>query len=296
MTQILELTVDQASIIALVLPLIVVCLFFLLTPWLKTGGGSKVRRYLSYLINPPQNTENPDSTSWRATKIKLFFYYLGIALFLVSFVIGEFYEVMLDLTLPISQGSTGAIREVTSIVFQTPYIAGWNGALPWSGLFTFHETWNWVFLTAAFTDNPAFLSSLIIVLTLLSMVFGVVFLVPLGIKSIRRSFLPSMFFYTTGMIIFSKVTIGYLGYALALFLGNVRLDYGMLSATGDMIPGLFNVIAIGGLISLAMFGLFILIGRKLWKVHYANSEYQRGFMTYISLSFWLGLVLTIILV
>jgi hypothetical protein len=303
MIQLLEFTLNQATIIAIALPIISVCLFILVIPWLRDGSTSKLRRYLSYLIFPPQigseissATEKDSAADWRETKVKLFFYYLGIVLFLVSFVIGEFYEVMFDLTLPVSQGSTGQYRSVTSIVFQTPYNAGWNGALPWSGLVTFHETWNWVYLTSAFTDNPAFLRTLIFVLLLISIGFGFVFLSPLLIKSIRNSFLPSMFFFITGMTLFSKVAIGCLGYALALFLGNVRLDYGMLSATGDMIPGLSQIIVFGFPIVLVMFGFFIVLGRKLWKVYYADTKSRNGFIAYITLSFWLGLIFTILLV
>ena len=54
MMEFLELTVDQATIIAIALPIIAVCVFIIVIPSLKNGSGSKFRKYLSYLVNPPR--------------------------------------------------------------------------------------------------------------------------------------------------------------------------------------------------------------------------------------------------
>ena len=302
-----DLTIFQATIIAIVLPFAALCLFILIIPRLRNGSGSRLRRYLSYLITPPrlgsEISQSPEDdtklklvVSSRADKVRLFFYYLGVVLFLTSFMIGEFYEVMIDLLLPVTQGSTGETRIALMVIFQSPFSAEWLGSLPWMGVNTYHETWSWVFFTAAFTDNPSFLSTVIIFLTQISIGVGLVFLAPLAIKRIRHSFLPSMFFFMTGMTIFTKAAISWFAYGIALAFGNAELEYITLGATGDMIPGLSNVIAIGFPIVLAMFTFFIVIGRKLWQVHYADSKSRTWFLVYIALSFWLGLALTIMLV
>ncbi len=306
MIQFLEFTVDQATIIAFALPIVAVCLFILINPWLKKGGASKIRRYLSYLVSPPkigssgstslEDSEQVRAARWRTTKVKLFLYYFGVALFLVSFMIGEFYEVMIDLLLPVSQGSTGEFRSVTSIVFQTPYNAGWIGALPWSGLVRYHETWNWIFLTSAFTDNPGFLLSVSIILLLISVVGGFVFLAPLATKRIRHSFMSSMFFFMTSMTIFTKVAISSLAYALALSFGNAELVYSNLVVTGSMIPGLLDFIAVGIPIVISMFALFIVLGKRLWRIYYTDTKSRNGFMLYIALSFCVSLAINIIMV
>lgn len=288
------LSLEQAIVVAIALPIVTLCLFFLVIPWLTNGNGSRSRRYLSYLITPP--SIDSDASTWRSDKVKLFFYYLGIMLFLTSVVIGEFYEVMIDLMLPVNQGSTGEMRIATSVIFQNPFSVQWLGSLPWMGVNTYHETWNWIFFTAAYTDNPVFLSTMIEILTLFSIGVGLVFLAPLAFKRIRQSFFPSMFFFITGMTIFSKAAVSWLGYGVALFFGNAELDYVTLGATGDMIPGLFNVIIIGFPIVLAMFSLFIVLGRKLWQAHYADSKSRTWFNVYIALIFWLGLAVTIMLV
>jgi len=305
--QFLEFTVSQATIIAIALPIIALCLFIIANPMLRNGTGSKLRRYLSYLVSPPQldssRAEVPVSEKedkrpilWREDKVRLFFFYLGIVLFLVSFMIGEFYEVMFDLMLPVNQGSTGEFRTVTSVIFQSPFNAGWMGALPWTGYVTYHETWNWVFFTAAITDNPEFLGTIVIVLLLISIGAGLAFLAPLAIKSIRQSFLPAMFFFTTGMTIFTKVVAGYFAETLALVLLNVQLRYMDGVVTADMIPDIMGLLASGFLFMLGMFALFIVLGRKLWRVYYTDSKSMTGFMVYITLIFVLGLALTIIMV
>ena len=305
--QILELTTIQANLIAITLPIVIVCLFLLIIPWLKKESPSRLRRYLSYLFNPPQlgsheNESQKENVVRRHTliereeKVRLYFYYLAIVLFLVSFIIGEFYEVIFDLLLPVSQGSTGELREVTNVIFQNPFSAGWIGTLPWMGLVTYHETWSWIYFTAAFTDNPDFLGTVIIVQILISIGVGLVFLVPLAIKEIRHSFLSSMFFFTTGMTIFTKSATSSFAYALALAFNNAELEYISIVATGSMIPGLTSVIAILFTIVLAMFALYIILGRKLWQVFYTDSKSRTWFMMYIVLSFLLGIALTIMVV
>jgi hypothetical protein len=268
-------------------------------------SGSKSRRYLSFLITPPRigsgisefpktDAKQISKTSWRNDKVKLYFYYLGIVLFLVSFTISEFYEVMIDLLLPVSQGSTGEMRVALSVMFESVFSAGWIGSLPWMGVITYHETWSWIFFTAAFTDNPDFLGTVIGFQTLISIGVGLIFLVPLFIKRIRHSFFPSMFFFITGMTIFTKAATSSLAYAIALAFGNVELEYVTLTATGNMIPNLANVITVMFPSVLVMFAFFLIIGRKLWKVHYTDSRSRTWFMVYITLSFCLGFVLTIL--
>ena len=65
---------------------------------------------------------------------------------------------------------------------------------------------------------------------------------------------------------------------------------------GGMIPNLAGVLAFSLLIVFGMFALFIVLGRKLWQTHYSDSKSRNWFMVYIALSYWLGLVLTIVLV
>lgn len=310
MIQLIEFTVDQATIIAFALPIIAVCLFILIVQSLKKGSSSKLRRYLSYLVTPPRigslesqegNVDNRSAALWREIKVRLYFVYLAIVLFLVAFVISEFYQVMFDLSLPVTQGSTGEIRSVTSVLFMSPFEAGWIGAMPWygqlpapAGLGTYHTPWSWIFTTAAFTDNPSFLNTMVMTMLLISIIMGFVFLAPLASKTIRRSFLPSMFFFFTGMMVFTKTALGSAAQAIALALG-AQIQYGITIATGDMVPNLIQGIAMGLPVILAMFCLFVVLGWKLWKVHYQDSVSRKWFMFYVVMSFWLGLAIPILM-
>ncbi|MHA1963473.1 MAG: hypothetical protein ACXACG_11650 [Candidatus Thorarchaeota archaeon] len=314
MISILELSVNQTIIIAISLPIVALILFVLFNRSFSNVHGSAIRRYIAFLVTPPridtansshqeENVAQRSSLLRRRIKVSLFFVYVGIALFLISFVIGEFYEVFIDILLPVTQGSTGEARIVTSVVFQSPFNAGWVGSFPWYGslplpssLGTYHESWSWIFSTVAFTDNPYFFQTTFTVLLLLSFLVGLVFLAPLALKRIRHSFLSSLFFFMTGMMTFTKVAVGSLAQAWALLFGNAQIKIGLLTITGDMIPNLIQAIAFGIPIAFVMFAVFTLLGWKLWKNHYADAKSRRWFMLYISLSFWIGLALTIVLV
>ena len=285
-----------ARLIAVVLPIVATCVFYLFNTNFRDRSGSKAKKYLSYLVVPPRLHVNGFDESWRRDKVRLYFYYLGVLLFLVSFLIGEFYQVMFDLLLPVTQGSTGEMRIATDVLFTSLFSAGWIGSLPWIGLVTYHETWSWIFFTAAFTDNPVFLGTIIPLLVEISIGAGLVFLAPLAIKKIRQSFLSSMFFFTSGMTVFSKSTISCLAYAFALEFRKIELEYLGITATGDMIPGLINVIAVMFTLALAMFVLFVFLGRKLWAVHYTDTNSKKWFTVFITLSYWLGFVVTMVVV
>jgi len=238
---------------------------------------------------------------WSEIKIRLFYVYIGIVVFLVSFLISEFYEVFLDIVLPVTQGNTGEVRTITSVIFQSPFNAGWIGSMPWYGSFplpsdlgTYHEPWSWIFFTAAVTDNPYFLEQIVTVLLLFSFIAGLAFLSPLAIKTIRHSYLPSVFFFVTGMAIFTKSVFGCLAQALALFIGYTQIQYGIYIVTGEMIPNLIQAFVIGFPIILAIFAVFILLGWKLAKVHFTDSRMKSWFIAYIAFVYWLGLAITII--
>jgi len=251
----------------------------------------------------PDDEMHQQKAFWREIKVRLFYVYIGIAVFLVSYIISEFYEVFLDILLPVTQGSTGEARTITSVIFQSPFNAGWIGSMPWYGAFplpsslgTYHESWNWIFFTAAFTDNPYFLEQIVTTLLIFSFMAGLAFLSPLAIRTIRHSYLPSVFFFVTGMALFTKSVFGCLAQAFALSSGYTQIQYGIYIVTGEMIPNLIQAFAIGLPIILAIFAIFILLGRKLADVHFTDSRMKSWFTLYIAAVYWLGFAITIIVV
>jgi hypothetical protein len=235
--------------------------------------------------------------------MRLGFVYLGIGLFLISFIIAEFYEVLLDIQLPVTQGSTGDERIVSSLVFQSPFIAGWIGSMPWYGSFplplgwgTYHESWDWIFFTAAVTDNPNFMGSVATLMLLMSFLVGSVFLAPLISKGLRKSFLSSLFFFVTGMAVLTKTTLGFLAQALVLFYGNAQLQIGALIVTGPMIPDLNEMVSWGLIFAVGLYILFSALGWKLWQQHYQDIKSRLWFLGFITVSYWLGLILMVLTV
>lgn len=105
-----------------------------------------------------------------------------------------------------------------------------------------------------------------------------------------------MLFFMTGMSIFTKAAISSLAYAAALAYGGVELSYSTFTVTGAMIPGLTSLVLVLLLLVIAMFGLFSFLGRRLWKAFYQDSRTRNWFTAYIALSFWMSIVLTILVV
>ena len=309
MLSILEINANLASIIGIVLPFALFLAFLVFNRSLKEESGSTIRRYLSYLVNAPRigllslsDRKDPQSLK-REVKVRLGFVYLGIGLFLISFIIAEFYKVFLDIQLPVTQGSTGEARIVTSIVFQSPFIAGWIGSMPWYGSFplplgwrTYHESWDWIFFTAAVTDNPDFMGNTALAMALLSFLVGSVFLAPLISKKIRKSFMSSLFFFVTGMAVFTKTVLGFLAHALALFYGNAQLQIGVVIVTGTMIPDLNEMVTWGLAFAAGLYLLFSALGWNLWQQHYTDRKSRLWFMGFISMSYWLGFILMLLTV
>lgn len=313
---ILELTSFQAIVLAFALPILLLSVLMLLYPPLKNGSGSRIRRYLSYTIKAPSigplNPERESSSGGygehlkRQLKVRLCLVYVGIALFIVSSFVAEFYHVMNDLSLHIRQGSTGIERTWSSVVFLNPFDAGWIGSLPWYGAIPlppanapiFHDPWSWIYFTDSFTDNPVFFESVVLSMLRMSIIVGVVFLLPLGLRTVRESFIPSLFYFTTSMLIMSRAIFGVFTQGLSLGLG-CSIQYGIMVVTGIDFPGLnlLQLVALVMPIILGLYVVFLFIGRRLWRTHYpGDSQSRRWFTLYVSVTYWLSLLLMMVMV
>ncbi|MFW9800727.1 MAG: hypothetical protein ACFFD9_09840 [Candidatus Thorarchaeota archaeon] len=313
---ILELTRVQAEILAVALPVLLLSAFVLLYPSLKNRSGSKARRYLSYIIRPPSISSLNSETSGHAPedqrkefrrqlKVRLYLVYVGIAVFILSSMIAEFYHVLCDLSADVTQGSTGLSREWSSLVFLNPFDAGWLGSLPWYGSIplppansaVLHDPWSWAFFTDTYTDNPVFFELRILQMLLATTIAGIVFLLPLGSRTVRESFVPSLFYFTTTMLIMTRAVFGCFAQAVSLGLGG-SIQYGIMVVTASQFSdfNLLAVILIGIPLLLALFAGFLRLGRRLWQIHYPGDQRSRSWFTlYVSASYWLSLLLMVIL-
>jgi len=293
----------------------------LLAYWLsRTSDSSKIyKTWLKFFITPfpiePLHEEFSDISEISKMKNKftkqisyrILFIYGGIFLFLLGNLIGEFYFIFTDISLPVTQGSSGETRIWSNIVFNSPFSGGWMGFFPWYGNFplppknldSFHETWSWIFFTTTNTDNPAFLDTTVWVILLGSFLSGLLFLIPLVFSVIRKSFLPSIFFFSTGMLITMKSIFSCFSQSFRLELASGSITYGIQTITKENLVNITNLLESFILpllfIMLIMFGFFILLGRKIWRHHYPNHKFSHyWFMLYITLSFWGSLVILIV--
>ncbi|MHA2345451.1 MAG: hypothetical protein ACXACP_01905 [Candidatus Hodarchaeales archaeon] len=312
MTYLLTIPSDFVGAVALLL-LVGPIVLSLLIYWLsKANKSTKINKFLSKIfITPfplePLHPELHDEITLSETKnsfkkqlsYRIILIYGGIILFLLSNFIGEFYFILTDISLPVTQGNTGDMRVWSRIVFNSPFRGGWMGFFPWYGDFplppinldSFHETWTWIFFTATGTDNPAFLDTVVWLILLGSFVSGLLFLIPLLFGVIRKSFLPSMFFFFTGMLTLTRGLFTCFSQAFKLEFASGSVTYGIQTITKEnleSVTDLFGSFVLPLLlVVLIFFVVFIHLGRKLWKQHYPNHQFSHNwFMFFITLSFW----------
>ena len=177
----------------------------------------------------------------------------------------------------------------------------WYGNLPLPpmNLDTFHETWSWIFFTSTGTDNPAFLNDTVWRILLGSVLSGLFFLVPLLFGVIRKSFLPSMFFFSTGMLTTMKGVFSCFSQAFKLEFASGSVTYGIQTITKKNLESITDLLESFVLplifVILILFVFFVILGRKLWRHHYPSHQFSHyWFMFYVTLSFWGSLVIMMV--
>jgi hypothetical protein len=301
------------------MPLLVVCIVILLQPSLKKRIPHGIRKYLSYLflaptIMPLENQNNtqftPEETRTNLKNqllMRLGFIYLFVSIFIISNIIAQFYLVVDDLLQPVTQGGTDLVRTWVSITIYGPFVGGWKGSLPWYGSFvlpplngsTFHETWRWISFTQAVSSNSSVFDSSFSFLLITTVLTSTMFFVPLVLKSIRQSLVPSLFFYSTAVLIMTKSVFACLGQSLRLIFGET-ITYGLItinSTTGQLLPNLQLALLVCSIFIIVMFFVAIALGRKLWRIHYPDDEKSMKWFIYtVSIMYWLSLVFNVVIV
>ncbi len=315
----IELGVQQAIITAIALPIMATFLIILLEPSLRKNQSPGLKKYLSFLFLAPDIAPLEDQYIAQLNPVvrkhhvknqllvRLGFIYLFIVLFIVSNLIAQFYFVIDDLLQPVSQGGTDLVRTWSSIAIYGPFIGGWEGSLPWYGVFllpplegnTFHETWKWISFTQAISSNSEILGSTFSFLLITSALTSAMFLVPLALKSVRKSLVPSLFFYTTSILIMTKSLFSCLGQSLRLMFGET-ITYGLItidSSTGQLASFLAVAVFVSSILIIVMFLIAIALGRKLWRVHYPNNDTSmKWFICAISVVYWLSLAFNVVII
>ncbi|MCK5239584.1 MAG: hypothetical protein KAR33_08565 [Candidatus Thorarchaeota archaeon] len=280
----------------LVLAIPIVSIVFILTLTLLRGRteSSRLNWFIEKIVTPPtlkievnQTSEEPSPTepnsiSKRSVLTILVFVYLGIILFVIGNMTGVFYTVMADVTEAVSQGSTDLSRTISGIAFLDPFNAGWTGSLPWYGYLplplsevdTYHDTWEWIYFTGVLWNNPDFFNNMLNEVIVFNFFMGLVFLLPLLYGPIRRSFLPSLYLFTTGMFVASTallrcfaqvLTLGYMGGTIQYGL----LDLSLANVDPEAVPIIVSALAPYVLLFAVIFPL---LGYKMWRGLYPDNR------------------------
>lgn len=305
----LELLPAQAFILYWAIPIITLSIISVLISLVYYVPENRIVRWLSHLVKPPQvealerSDESTQDIELQKTHVKkqlilrLFVIYLAIIVFFLANFIAEYYHIMADVTQLLTQGSTGLSREWYSIVFLSPFQSGWTGYLPFYGSMPlpplgvqlYHGTWEWPFWVEAFTDNPDFFSILVVNRLQNTALIGIIFLIPLAIPFIWRSFVPSMFLLTTAVLILARPLFGCFAQAVQLlFFGDV-LQYGYLATTIANYPH-FNwpqFFTYSAILLVLLFALFFAIGWILSRNHYPGNRQARiWYSIFVIVTFW----------
>jgi hypothetical protein len=305
----LELPSTYALILYWAVPIITLSIISVLIALVYYSQENRIVRWLSYLVKPPQvealepSTDSAQDISQQKAHVKnqlmlrLFVIYLAILVFFLANFIAEYFHVMADVTQILTQGSTGLTREWYSIVFLNPFQSGWIGYLPFYGpmpgppfgIHLYHGTWEWPFWVEALTDNPDFFSLLVVNRLQNTTLIGIIFLIPLAIPFIWRSFVPSMFLLTTAILILARPIFGCFGQAVKLlFFGDV-LQYGFLATTIANYPH-FNwpqFFTYSAVLLVLLFSIFFAISWLLSRSHYpVNRQARIWYSIYVMITFW----------
>jgi hypothetical protein len=308
----LELSSLQATVLAILIPLLSIGLPVLLNHISKNGASGIVGKLCSYLTRPipfeslageshaGMNSGEKRMFLTKQIVLRLIIVYVLLALFLLGSTIAIFYQIIIDLAMVIID--PGFVSKTwTVIVIDSPFSGGWYGSLPWYGqrflppaeAEVFHETWSWIFFSAGITDDATFFRGATQLILIPTILLSLLFLLPLGIKSIRESFLPSLYLFNAGMLVSTRGIFGCFGQAWNLEFNNVYIQYGLRIVTGGQLQVTTEMAVISTLlvVILALYFVFLIIGGKLWRCHY--HDHKRSyllFMLHVTLSYWFSLL------
>lgn len=282
----IELTVNQAVILAYTVPLVAFVSTILMDMYLKRTESGRLNSIFSFILHPFQFSKNESDTSDMRKHLLLFLglMYTTIFIFLMVNIIAELYFVLGDAAFPVTQGSTGATAQISKIVIENPWWSGWYGDLPWyhgypyplPGTSTFHNTWEWILYTAFFVDNPVFLENFIFSINVLTLLAASVYWLPLLLRRIRDSFIPSFFFLSAGIFTYIRPSFGLFAQAYSFqFEGDV-LQFGAIPRGGtEFVGNTAMSLMSSSILQIILIGVFFIVaGGFLWKRHYDKSMKQ----------------------
>jgi hypothetical protein len=264
------------------------------------GRFGKIAKILDGLIGIELNRDNENIQTSATRKSYFALLYLGFVIVVFANLIATFYLSLIDVVIILSNNEEGLISSVNYIVIQDPFHGGWLGSLPWYssyplplfGANTFHEDWEWILFTGIGWENFVFLENIIEDINLFLLTIGVVFLLPLGIKAVRESFIPALLHFMSGILIIFRGIFGLFGESISvLYFGNTLdmgyVRYGVEEIGIERLTQItffsFSAIIIGIV-------FFSIVGHFLWKSHLKTMGISsKWFLVFLSASYFSSL-------
>ena len=275
--------------LAIVLAFLIPILFYLILGMVIYSGRCKFNNkfggFAKILNNPilTNTTENTDGIQESpAINSSLILFFVGMVVFIIANILATFYVTLIDVIQVITVDNEGIAGSVAFISLDDPFHGRWFGSLPWYGGYPMpllgqdvpHETWEWILFVGIAWNNLVFLEGRIVDININLMIMSLFFLLPLLLRPVRESFIPSILLFVSGTLIalrgifglFVK-TISILYFATYLEMGD--MSYGLLEMGAES----FIQIIVTSL-SLILVGLvlFTVLGTRFWKSHFNETE------------------------
>ncbi|NPD87748.1 MAG: hypothetical protein HGN29_03445 [Asgard group archaeon] len=328
---VIELQKTSSILLAILIPIIILVLTVIISYLAKKESNSKINRVAKFLTEPFQFkpllkdsdlSELPEIKTRKIIGKEILFrlnlvYYIIVIFLLCSF-LGELYQVLADRTLliiftNIVSDSAPSSSIWSTIVIESPFSSGFRGFQPWYGMYPnpilesqyYHQTWEWIFYTSGVYNNffpnmqyhffGESVNTLVFSFSGLLMVFmliiGTIFLLPLLWKEIRKSFLASLFFLEAGMIIGTKGVFSSFAQAWKIEVNDQLLQYGAIAISRASIAAEWVILGLIPVI-IGFFFFFLWIGKRIWKVHYSQTESisKKTFLIAVSINYFVALI------
>ena len=329
---VIELQRTGSIILATLLPILIIIVSLLIYFLSKRSNNPQINRITKFIVEPiqfkpilnnPEISELPETESKKIIRkeilLRAFLIYFVIGIFIFSSFMGELYQVLTDRIMVIiftyqSDGVYPPPEVWSAVVIESPFSSGFRGFQIWYDTYPnpilesdyFHRTWEWIFYTSALYSNLfenmqyhffgseihgilyAF-STLLIVVTLL---IGGIFLSQLSWKPIRKSFLASLFFFETGMIISTKGIFSCFATAWRIEVNGLSLQYGAFIISRTTIAAQWIILGLLPIIVGLLF-LFLWIGKKIWQIHYSETKSisKRTFLITVGINYFAALLI-----
>ena len=176
------------------------------------------------------------------------------------------------------------------------------GSLPWytsiahplGGFDVYHDVWEWVYFTGAFTDNHAFFPDNLVSMILITSIIGLLILLPLKSKRVRETYTFSLFYLVTSMLVITRSFFSCFAQAWNLQFNGAVIQFGLIVVNGNMTPFTNEVFILTIPFIILFYVLFMGIGWKLSRTHYSeNTSYRRWFLVFLTLVYWMSLVYSV---